>query len=326
MLASKGIEVREHVPWIGKNAEPPWGRGLPTPVRRLADGAWPYAKLMMRVPGIVGSWRCDVSWVTRGMLDGHYTLEGWLRRPLVLDVDDAIWLTNPRGEKAVARLAEAADAVFAGNSYLGEWFGQFNNRVHVVPTAVDTERFVPGEPAPDPSFVIGWIGTGGNLKYLYDIDAALAAVMAENRDAKLLVVSNVVPNFLTVPVERVEFVTWSPDVEVGCLQRMDVGIMPLRDGEWERGKCAYKMLQYMACAKPVVVSPVGMSREIVERSRVGKAAETEADWVDAIIDYSLDPALRAVHGRCGRQVVEQFYSVETVSGQLAGLFSSISRH
>ncbi len=309
-----GIEVREYVPAIEKYEVL---EGWP-PGSRLA------AKLLARVPAVLASYRHDVTWLQRELVTGYPTLEGFLKRPFVLDVDDAIWLSPPLGGAVAAAAAKRADIVVAGNAWLAEWFSRHNRSVHVVPTAVDTEHFRQASPSPDEGpFVVGWIGTSGNLRFLEDIGEAIARFLRDHKDARLLVVCDRRPALASVPGERWEYVPWSQDVEVTALQRMDVGLMPLANDEWSRGKCSLKMLQYMACSVAVVVSPVGMNAEVLSMGQVGMAATTEKGWYEALSFFYTDRAKRVECGRNGRALIEAHFSREHVCERLAGIFRNL---
>jgi glycosyltransferase involved in cell wall biosynthesis len=247
------------------------------------------------------------------MLSTFVTLEQLTKRPRVLDVDDAIWV-HRRGQFA-ARLAGQCEGIICGNTFLAEQFRQWNSRVAMIPTAVDTDKFVQGSPAEKP--IIGWSGTSGGFEYLYGIEPALSQVLRELPDSKLRIVSDSLPSFRQIPLNKVEFIRWSPENEVRAVQGMAVGIMPLSDSPWERGKCSFKMLTYMACGIPVVVSPIGMNVEVLSHGRSGLAAKSIDDWVSALLLLLRDPEQRIEMGKKGRYVVLRKYSVNVVAPQLA---------
>jgi glycosyltransferase involved in cell wall biosynthesis len=323
-LRRHGVEVHEYVPAIDKYARLP---GWPSGVSQIA--AWPLyplwqaVKVSSRLRGVLASRRYDVTWLERELLPGYLTLEPALKRPLVLDVDDAIWLAKPFGRSAARAIAGRADAIVAGNRYLGEWFSAHSRQVHVVPTAVDTDRFR-ARPRADtgrPSFVVGWTGTSANLGFLRGIERPLARFLDAHPHARLRVVSDAPPGPMVGG--RVEYVRWSEDVEVAAVQEMDVGLMPLPDDEWTRGKCAFKMLQYMACGVPVVASPVGVNAEILAMGELGLAAREEAEWFDAL-RWLHDHATQAVqYGRNGRSVAESRFARDVVAARLAEVFRGL---
>ena len=325
-LRALGLAVREHIPAIGKYAPVPgWPSGVSA---RLAPQLYPWqgAKLASRIPGLVGSWRSDATWLERGLLPGRLTLEPLLRDPVVFDVDDAIWLSSPSADAAAKAMAKRAAVVIAGNEYLADWLSSVAADVRVVPTAVDTERFSPssdGVPDDDEHFVIGWIGSAATLQYLEAIDQPLGAFFRRHRRAELRVVADREPVFRSVPRECVRFVPWSHSREVSAIRGMHVGLMPLPDTEWSRGKCSFKMLQYMACGVPVVVSPVGMNREVLASGNVGFAAAEASEWLDVLARLYQNREEGFAMGLAGRTVVEDRYSLCKVTATLANIFSEV---
>ncbi|MCO5166227.1 MAG: glycosyltransferase family 4 protein [Planctomycetes bacterium] len=275
------------------------------------------AKIGARIPGALAAQRTDLVWLQREMVSRLITLEPLLRRPMVFDVDDAIWLRNP----FAAAIARRADLVIAGNHYLAEWFSRHGSNVAVVPTAVDTAVVAsraPGDRGPGSLLRVGWLGSRGNLIYLRGIAPALSRFLREWPGARVAVLCDERPELPGVPTDRLDFVQWRPDLEARFLSSIDVGLMPLRDGPWERGKCSFKLLQYMAAGIPAIASPVGMNVEVAVRGGV-LSATTEAEWLDALGALAKDDGLRHRLGQAGRCVVETNYSVEVVSRQLAEL-------
>jgi glycosyltransferase involved in cell wall biosynthesis len=284
---------------------------------------WGVATLATRLPGIAWSYRADVTLLQREMLAAFSTLEPLTKRPRVLDVDDAIFLY--RGGRFAERLARACDSVICGNAYLADRFRPWNDHVEVLATPVDTHRYAPAAVRPDPDRpVIGWIGTSSNFPYLYQIEGALGRVLRECRGATLSVVADRAPRFRSLAPDRVEYRRWRPDTEIDTIQGTTVGIMPLADSSWERGKCSLKMLLYMACEVPVVVSPVGMNAEVLAKGTMGCGASSEDEWVDALVGLLAEGKERARMGTVGRAVVREHYSVERIAPRLAGHLRAIA--
>jgi glycosyltransferase involved in cell wall biosynthesis len=250
------------------------------------------------------------------------SFEPLLKRPLVLDVDDAIWLKRP----FVAKIAKSATAVFAGNQFLADWFSQHNENVFIVPTAIDTDRFKPRDHRHDAQpFTVGWTGSSPNLRYLAAIEEPLAQFLRSHPAARLLIVCNQPPTLPQVPPNQLEFVSWTPANEAAAVSQMDVGLMPLDNGDWERGKCSFKMLQYMACGLPVVVSPIGMNAAVLARGRLGLAARAPRDWLDALTHCADHPDAAKAMGRTGRRVVETYYSLGCIAEQIASHFLQFAK-
>lgn len=261
--------------------------------------------------------------------------ERWLRLlgvPYLVDYDDALfhqydqngsrWIRRLLGDK-IARVMHGAHMVTAGNTYLADYARRAGApRVEIIPTVIDLERYpLTGvKPASDAPFTIGWIGSPSTAKYLQAIAPALAEVCAGGRGVVRLIGSGPVD----LPGVPVELLPWDGSTEVEELKRFDLGIMPLPDEPWERGKCGFKLIQYMACGLPVVASPVGVNCEIVEQGVNGYLAETQAEWVQGLNALLLDAELSERIGQAGRKKVEQEYSLQVTGPKLAGLIESVA--
>lgn len=293
-------------------AYPPPGTGprLRWAARALADA---YSRVRR------ANAQADLVFVQRQLLATLCTVEPLIRRPMVLDVDDAIFL-GPRGHHA-DRIARHAQRVICGNSFIAEHFGA-TRPVTILPTAVDTERFTPID---HPSVVptLGWSGSASGYPYLASIQPALQVLMARYPELRLRIVSNAPPTLPLLPQARVDFIRWRPDIEVGALQDLTVGLMPLADTLWERGKCSFKMLTYMACGVPVVVSPVGMNVEVLAQADLGLAARNDDEWISAIASLLDAPHEARAKGLRGRQAVCEHYALDVVGARLADLLETV---
>lgn len=321
-LAERGIEVREYFPSINRNAKLPGILGGVKPRYLGPIGlGWLGIHYASRVPSVILSHQADLVWLSRELVRWGVSYEPLLKRPLVFDVDDAIWLKRP----FVGKIAKSATAVFAGNQFLADWFSQHNSNVFVVPTAIDTDRFKPRDHRPDGQpFTVGWTGSSPNLRYLAAIEEPLAQFLRSHPSARLLVVCNQPPTLPQVPASQLKFVYWTPENEADAVAQMDVGLMPLDDGDWERGKCSFKMLQYMACSIPVVVSPVGMNTEVLANGRLGLAPQTPHQWLDALDHLVNHSADAQTMGRIGCEVARTRYAVDQVAAQIAQQFRKTS--
>src|SRR5215213_3714 len=258
--------------------------------------------------------RYDVIWLEKEALPWLPTwveiarLEGV---PYVVDYDDAWfhryeshWLSPVLGHKIDA-VMRVAHTVVAGNDYLARRARQAGARhVEIVPTAIDLERYrdMPAMPVGDGA-TVGWIGIPLNAHYLKIIEPALRTV-AGNADIKLHIVGASVPPVL-VGISAESF-PWSETSEIARIAAFDIGIMPLHDTPWERGKCAYKLLQVMAAGKPVIASPVGANAQVVQHGVNGFLATTSEQWTEALHKLA-DPALRQRMGAEARHTVEEQY-------------------
>lgn len=325
-LKRLGIDVLDRQPSIDRHAEllPPRLnaiRALRWPTKLLTHGL----KAASRAPDAAATWKTDLTWLQRELVPGIPSWEPVMKRPLVFDVDDAIWLSPPAGQFMARTLARAASVVIAGNPHLAEWFDRYTRKVVIVPTAVDTTAYVPrADVAQREDFVIGWMGTASNLGFLRDIEPALLQVLDAAPQARVMVVSNAAPQFQRLPPDRVTYEPWSAERENEQLRSFDVGLMPLSDEPWTRGKCAFKMLQYMACGVPAVASPVGMNADVLALADLGFAARTSADWVEALITLYRDRNQAAKMGAAGRAAAERHFSSAVIADRLAALFRQVS--
>ena len=327
-LQSQGIQVTEYCPFISQHVTLPGFLGrirlryLPPVAAAQVTG-----NLMARIPGILGSRKSDITWIERNFLPGFESLVKTTKRPRVLDVDDAIWMSHLLGRQSLLRLLKNVDTLIAGNRFLADWFSKYCRKVYEVPTAIDCSRFRPKNSresvAEDESFVIGWTGTFVNFRYLVHIENALAKFLCDHSKASLLIIADRRPRFRLIPQERVSFMPWDPVTETEGLHQMDVGIMPLTEDDWSRGKCSFKMLQYMASALPVVVSPVGLNQDILAQGECGLAPQNGGEWYDALSALHRDPALRSSLGNKGRRLAEMKYDLPIISSQLTALFKEI---
>lgn len=250
--------------------------------------------------------------------------------PLIVDYDDAIFHRYDLHESGIVRMLlgrkidsvmQRADLVVAGNAYLAQRARTAGaRRVEIIPTVVDLERYQPTEPRADPTpVVIGWIGSPTTASYLEPLKRLLTGL------ARRYPISCVAIGARNDQVADGPFVarTWSEAEEVELLNATDIGIMPLPDEPWTRGKCGYKLIQYMACGLPVVASPVGVNSEIVRDGDNGVLAGTEQEWEEALIKLIVSPDLRRRMGVAGRKRVKSEYSVQVQAPRLEQLLRSV---
>ena len=184
-------------------------------------------------------------------------------------------------------------------------------RVELIPTVVDTHRYRPRQARPNETPVIGWIGTPNTSRYLQPLLPVFKALQARMR-VRVVAVGARSEDFAGTPVETLP---WSEETEVESIQQFDIGIMPLPDSPWERGKCGYKLIQCMACGVPVVASPVGVNTVIVNPGKNGLLARDD-EWEEHLTTLLQDPELRRSFGAQGRKDVENWYSLEVQAPRL----------
>lgn len=252
--------------------------------------------------------------------------------PYIVDYDDAIFhrydlhkqylVRQILGDK-INKVMKGASIVVAGNEYIASRALKIGcKKVEIIPTVVDLSRYPNILPQSQPIFTIGWIGTPVTSFYINTIMPALRLVCNENTVRVVLVGSGQISLDEVTPEIR----PWSEEREVKDIHSFDVGIMPLAETPWERGKCGFKLIQYMACSKPVVASAVGMNCEIVEHGINGFLAHNMKDWVDALATLHARPDLCHSMGQAGRNKVEAKYSLQVTATRLLELIQEAAKN
>jgi glycosyltransferase involved in cell wall biosynthesis len=284
-----------------------------------------------RLRTLITARKFDVVWVEKEVMPW---IPEWLASsafrslPLVVDFDDAWHLrysdsSNPLVRftlgKKLEGIARRADCVIVANKFLQNWAEQAGaRRVIRIPTVVDVQRYPPSVlPEPEP-FTIGWIGTPETVVYLDMIKSALEQVLARENTRLLLVGAERSP----LPLPNVEVQPWSEATELGFLQRIHVGIMPLPHGPWEHGKSGYKLLQYMAASRPVVASPVGGNYELVRDGENGFFAVTKEEWVANIERFRGNLPLVTALGSAGREMVHTSFALDATVPKIAEILQA----
>lgn len=250
-------------------------------------------------------------------------------RRIVYDVDDAVMyrdqlaLGHQHSRSRRARFAatvKAADHVVAGNRYLQAEARKYTDQVTVIPTVLDMSKYTArtweASKGPLAPLVMGWIGDTGSVAYLERHRDLFEAIGKAVPDLVFRILSSRFPRYEHLKVEPV---VWRPGIEAETLRSFDLGVMPMPDDPWSRGKCALKLLQYMASGVPAVASPVGMNADVLRDGENGFArrASDVAGWVEAVARLASDPALRARLGAEGRQTVEAGFSLAAAAPRMA---------
>lgn len=308
-----------------------------------AGRRWPLPKVagcyVRRVAALLAARRHDLLWIEKETLPWlPFAAERLLLAaapPYVVDFDDAWFHHYDRHRHSLVRrllgdkldrLMRGAALVTVGNGYLAERAERAGaRRVAILPTVVDLDRYPHTvlEPAERAGPLrVGWIGSPTTARYLDLLAEPLARLTAEGLIRPVLIGAGAD----ALPDLDADRTPWVEAEEVAALNGLDVGVMPLVDSPWERGKCGYKLIQYMACGKPVVASPVGVNRAIVEPEGAATAngffAGTPVEWEAALRALAVDAELGRRLGRAGRSKVERAYSLQAVAPQLAGLLRS----
>lgn len=236
-------------------------------------------------------------------------------RRLVYDFDDAVMFkegeqverAHPPERRRFGRMVQSCDWILAGNIYLRDQARRFSERVSIQPTPVDTDHYVPCSRDPGNSRVtIGWLGSASTVGYLRPMTEVFSALTARWSQVEIKVVSD---NVRDIQELRSQHKPWKEEEELPDLQSFAIGIMPLPDDPWTRGKCGFKLLQYQAVGLPVVCSPVGVNREIISDGVNGFYASTAQEWVEKLSCLVQSPELRRRMGQAGRERAVKRYSL-----------------
>jgi glycosyltransferase involved in cell wall biosynthesis len=286
---------------------------------------------LRRVTKLMFGRRYDLIWIEKEFFPWvPYLLERVVayrhrKTPLLADYDDAVFQRYEDHSCRVLRslmknkiplTMERASIVVAGSEYLAAYASANGaRRVELLPTVVDTQRYVSTAPEKHELLRIGWIGSPKTFKYLASVLPAILESI-QGYAAEVVAIGGGMQHELP---RSVQIRSWSEDAEVNELQRIDIGIMPIPDEPFERGKCGYKLIQYMASGKPVVASPVGENINIVAHGVTGFLATTSRDWSNAIRTLLNDAGLRKRMGAAGRSLAETKYSLKVAAPRLASL-------
>jgi hypothetical protein len=246
-----------------------------------------------------------------------------LNPALIFDLDDAIYLQSWNTHR-VKNILQISRTIIAGNRMLADHARQYNPHVHTIPTGVDIERYLPptGKRHPgDPRTVLGWIGIDPNRGDLAPLKPVFDWLAPRYGDSLVLRTVGRRPLEMDTLLE-VEFVPWTLETSLAALQSFDIGLMPLEDTPWNRGKCGFKLIEYQAIGAPAVASPVGVNSEIVRNGATGFLARNTNDWQVHLARLISDKDLRFRLGQAGRQHVEKHYSIQALLPRLIKVLES----
>lgn len=239
----------------------------------------------------------------------------------IVDYDDAIFhhydqSANPLIKKflgnKIANVMRFSGTVVAGNQYLADYAARSGAKnIEIIPTVIDLERYPIKQNADDEQFIVGWIGTKTTFeKHLLPCKDWIKALQIQEPNIRFHIVG------ITEDMDlgkNVQYIRWTEETEVAEILKMDIGLMPLQDSKWEKGKCAYKLIQYAACGIPGVASDVGMNREVTVPGETGILASADEEWIQAIKTLKSNTELRHQMGRNARKKVEERYCIQQTS-------------
>ena len=299
--------------------------------RSLKPIVWAY---LNRLRELTARSTFDLIWVEKEIFPWFPALFEFLlsgnKIPYVVDYDDAVFHRYDMHPSPIVRtllgskidqVMRNAALVIAGNEYLADRATQAGSKkVEVLPSVVDVSRYSQKKPADSPDFTIGWIGSPVTVPFLDLIRGAVADFGSDASVRVALLGAGSSDPFPTVPTTSL---SWNEERELLIGQYFDIGIMPLLDGPFERGKCGYKLVQYMAGGLPVVASPVGVNKQIVEHDINGYVANSADDWIRAFHTLKQDSHKRYEMGQAGRRKAEQLYNLQVTAPILLNMLSNV---
>lgn len=250
--------------------------------------------------------------------------------PMIFDFDDAIfvaykspangYLSYLKFPGKTGEICRLSAHIMAGNQYLADYSRQFNANVTIIPTTIDTEKYRVVEKPSNPDIVtIGWSGSFSTVQHLDTIRGVLQE-LARNEKFRLRVIGT--PNY-EIPGVDVEALKWRSETEIEDLEKIDIGLMPLPDDQWSKGKCGLKALQYMALGIPTICSPVGVNSTIIRDGENGFLADDKAEWIEKLKKLLHSAELRKKLGLAGRVTVEESYSAKSQAPRVFEIFESV---
>lgn len=310
-------------------------------VRRVAEGkrASPVAVALAyarRLKDLVFARDFDALWIHCELFpylpSGFERLAFISRKPIIFDYDDAIFHMYDSSRNAVVRrllgtklapLLRGGAAICAGNDYLRDYAARFNDKVMILPTVVDVDTYRPAPAAEhgDRPVTIGWIGSPSTWAFVRPILPILSQLCREHGARFTAIGAG--PAAEADKFDGMTSELWTEASEIAAVQAMDIGIMPLPDEAWARGKCGYKLIQYMACGLPVVGSPIGVNATIVEAGVSGFLATEAKEWREALVKLIEHSDLRAAMGQAGRARAVADFSLAGHAPRLVDLFQAV---
>jgi len=260
-------------------------------------------------------------------VDGNKsTFFEWLftrfNKNLIFDYDDAIFVENPTKMKSLVSLSKAC---ICGNDYLADFAKQYNPNTYIIPTPIDTEKFISDKPVTEESITIGWTGTSGNYAYFTtEIIQDIKDVLLKYPHVNFLFICDREPN------QRFDFpytfIKWRDETEVDDLKKIDIGLMPLIDSPWTKGKCGFKLIQYGSISIPSIASDVGVNAEVILDEKSGFLInEKVPNWAELLERLINDKTLRESMGKAAREHIENEYSVHTNYPRLKTILQNLNR-
>ena len=253
--------------------------------------------------------------------------------PVLFDFDDAVWVKDvSKGNQRISFLKNSnkireilplCTHVTAGNSYLKEFALKYNKNVTIIPSTIDTDKYKEIEKAKEDLVTIGWVGSHTTIKHFETLVPVLIKLKEKYKEKiEFKVIGDPLYHNEILDITGI---SWSNEKEVENFNSLDIGVMPLPEDEWTKGKCGMKGLLYMSVSKPAVMSSVGMNGEIIKNGVNGFLAASENDWIEVLSKLIEDEGLRKKIGLAGRKTVEEGYSLNSQKERYLDLYLSLMK-
>jgi glycosyltransferase involved in cell wall biosynthesis len=277
-----------------------------------------YLTLLLRIKSY------DIVYMQRPMSSDHSSstfFEKLLvsRNPnFIFDFDDALFVHN---KHKIIKLISMVKTCICGNRYLHDFSIKYNTSTCIIPTAIDTEVFAPKSCTDNSTITIGWTGTSGNYQFFTDnMISQLSTLLEKHKHVNFLFICDNKPEArFTFPYD---FIRWNENSEISDLQRIDIGLMPLKDSSWSRGKCGFKLIQYGAIGIPAIASNTGVNSEVIINNETGLLVEND-DWFTPIEALLKSPDIRTEMGKLAVQHISKNYSLDTNYKKFRGAITSL---
>jgi hypothetical protein len=302
-VAASRYRVLHYVPFFNNAGISTGVVEFPSSTREWAT-VWPAVK------------SADVLFVQRKRLPLHILLLiTRLKKKIIYDFDDAVMFHNSlaanpyslRRQMSFKRMLRFAGLVIAGNGFLASEAEKYHNTVKILPTPIDASRYSSKNYEKKHTVTIGWIGDHGSIHYMESYKDVWEAIGKKYHNVELTVICD---TFIDTTYIKTNKIPWSYDTEIASLQGIDIGVMPLFDDLWSKGKCGYKIIQYLGVGVPAVCTPVGINRDVVADGVCGFWATSKQDWIDKLSLLIENDELRSSFGNAGRKVIMEGYTVQ----------------
>lgn len=297
-------------------------QGAYPPAKHLNKASWFFENINTRYSQIrkVNKSNFDLIFLQRELISSLMTLECLFEKPIILDVDDAIYLNSRFG--GIKNISQKAEKIICGNQFLANHFQNWNSNIEILPTAVNENKYLLKNSFDfeKDTIKIIWSGSSSGFFYLTQIETALDYILKLHSNCELIILSDKRP-IATFLKGKYTFYYWSEELEIKLFKESDIGLMPIDNSDWSRGKCSFKLLTYMAAGLVPVFSNYGMNNEMLSHGTFGMPCTDTKSWIESLNDLILDMNLRKTFSKISREIIVEHYSIDIVSQKLINILN-----